>query len=370
MDILIILFFGLASSFIGLCDNVIFSDARKKKLNETFDTWYRIVAKQDKIKVALLFCKKVNDILDSVFGLRHLSKRLFLKSFFISSGMLLVTIGLLSFANKQPFWTTPWKEYTDSVNFILNTTDDLDSLAHYSQFTEIEYQKSDSSSSTNFYILNYNTNYYILRYNTNGIYSSQRIEPLGHGHLVVDYGRIFYAGSTNQTTNGVGKIETAKDLMDKMAVSYTHLDVYKRQDSTFANGSAGEGGGATYSTLNRCHLFNNSSGDGGGGANSCTLNNCFLTGNTAFESGGGGYYCTINNSVLTNNYSNAGGGAGFCTVNNSLLTGNSANWGGAAAGGTLNNCTMTGNSAIGYGGGGSDCVMNNCIVYYLSLIHI
>jgi hypothetical protein len=49
---------------------------------------------------------------------------------------------------------------------------------------------------------------------------------LGHGHLVVDYGRIFYAGSTNQTTNGVGKIETAKDLMDKMVGEINQVHNY------------------------------------------------------------------------------------------------------------------------------------------------
>ncbi|MGO8839432.1 MAG: PKD domain-containing protein [Limisphaerales bacterium] len=135
-------------------------------------------------------------------------------------------------------------------------------------------------------------------------------------------------------------------------------------DSILFNNSAGEGGGAVFSTLDHCTLANNSAGDGGGGANSSTLNNCLLSGNSAFESGGGIYASTANNSVFTNNYSNAGGGAGFSTVNNSAFTANTANWGGAAAGGTLDNCTMVGNSAGGYGGGGADCVMNNCIVYY------
>ncbi len=152
---------------------------------------------------------------------------------------------------------------------------------------------------------------------------------------------------------------------------------------TLQNGSASDGGGSYYGTLNNCTLSGNTAEQTGGGSYYGTLNNCTLSGNTARYGGGscygtlnnctlngntatyggGSYYGTLNNCTLSGNTAErTGGGSYYGTLNNCTLSGNTASYGGGSYYGTLNNCTLSGNAAK-FGGGSDDGTLNNCIVW-------
>ena len=217
MGELILFFLGLASLVVGFCDNVIFLDAQKKQLNQKFDTWWKAVEHYDRVKFALVFAKQVNRILDLTFGAGHFSKKLIVRCFKISSGMLLVTLSVYGLTSSQPFWATPWKAYNESVNCILTTTDDLAASTNYADFTVINFVKiaPQINASTNLVLLNVNSNYVLMTMTTNGVYEVQRLERLGNGGLSVNYRRFFVdEQSTNQTTNSQSTVSSASLLED------------------------------------------------------------------------------------------------------------------------------------------------------------
>jgi hypothetical protein len=189
MGNLLLLFSGFTILILVFCDNVIFLDAQKKVLNQKFDKWWKTVEKYDRIKFTLVFVQKVNGFLDLTFGSSHLSKQLIVRCSVISTGLLLITISLLGLTSRQPLWATPWKSYSDSVNFILNTTDDLASQSNYVSFPVINIVSTAAqiNTTTNFMLFNVKSNYLFFTLTTNGIYHIERFEHIGNGNLSINY---------------------------------------------------------------------------------------------------------------------------------------------------------------------------------------
>jgi hypothetical protein len=200
-------------------DNVIFLDAQKKVLNQKFGTWWKTVENYNKLKLALVFAKKVNEILDSTFGPTHLSKKLVIRCSIISAGLLLVTLSLLGLTNRQPFWATPWKAYSESFSLILRTTEELASPSNYATFKVVNLVPiaPQINTTTNLMLFNVNSNYVLFTMTTNGIYEKNKIDSVGYGSLNIYYSRFFKLGNnTNQTTNSFSKVPSSTDLLEEL----------------------------------------------------------------------------------------------------------------------------------------------------------
>jgi hypothetical protein len=219
MGELFLLFLGFTILILGFCDNVIFLDAQKKVLNHKFDSWWKTVENYDKLKFALVFAQKVNEILDLTFGTSHYSKKLVVRCFKISAGMLLITLSVLGLTSRQPFGATPWKAYSDSINFILNTTDDLASPSNYTTFKVVNVIQiaSQINTSTNLILFNIKSNYLVFTMTTNGIYDIERFEHVGNGNLAIQYHRLFgFNSNTNKTTNSLGKVTISTTTLEDL----------------------------------------------------------------------------------------------------------------------------------------------------------
>ena len=113
--------------------------------------------------------------------------------------------------------------------------------------------------------------------------------------------------------------------------------------------------GASSCTLNNCLITYNS----GGGMSYCVANDCTISGNSSYN-GGGAYWSTLNRCIVSNNYAaHEGGGMYIGDANNCLFTGNSAGeYSGPGLNVNFNNCTIVYNAD-----GPGVCWLNNCIVY-------
>lgn len=133
------------------------------------------------------------------------------------------------------------------------------------------------------------------------------------------------------------------------------------------NSANSSGGGAINSVLSGCTLSGNVAMYCGGAYQS-VLTNCTLAGNaalTAYGDGGGAGYSSLNKCVLTGNRAGQdGGGATMCDLQHCVVNGNvTARYGGGLNRCPALNCVVTGNTAGGAGGGTCLGYLTNCIVY-------
>jgi hypothetical protein len=245
---LFLLFLGFVGLIAVFSKDVIFLDAQQKALSQKFETWWKIVEHYNKVKLALAFAKKVNELLDSTFGAKHFSKRLVARCSIISSGFLLITLAMLGMTHHVPFGVAPWTAYKDSVRAILTTTDDLASKSHYAALLKLDLTsivphletKTNSITSnqqSNYYLssiapqLNSNTlilhihsNDWLFKVTTNGLYQIQRFDPLGHGLLTVGFSRGFGdETNTDIGTNSSANLPIATNTFEDLSTNLMHL---------------------------------------------------------------------------------------------------------------------------------------------------
>jgi len=218
---LFLLLLGLLALIGVFCDNVIFLNAQKKLLNQKFEKWWNIVKNYSKVKLALVLATKTNEILDSTFGSRHLSKKLIVKCSIISTGLLLITISVLGLTNHQAIGTAPWKSYSESINDILNITDELSSQSNYTHFTVVNLTQiaNQVNTSSNMAFVDIRGNTVLVTFHTNKTYNIEKVDLLGHGNLFIDYNRLWHLpddNTTTQTTNSSGKIIESTNSLESL----------------------------------------------------------------------------------------------------------------------------------------------------------
>jgi hypothetical protein len=129
------------------------------------------------------------------------------------------------------------------------------------------------------------------------------------------------------------------------------------------------GGGVVGGTIISCQISSNSVNGGrlfGGGAYGSKISQSSITYNVALSYGGGGFECILNQCAIIGNTAYIGGGISEGSVTNCVVTQNHAYWGGGVERGPIVNCTIVGNFATGIGGGATDAELQNSIVYYNS----
>jgi hypothetical protein len=217
---LFLFFLGLLVLIGVFCDNVIFLNAQKKLLNQIFEKWWNTVKNYSKVKLALVLATKINEILDSTFGPSHLSNKLVVRCSIISTGLLLITISVLGLTNHQPFGTTPWKSYSESINYLLNTTESLASSSNYTHFRVLNLTQTAQqvNTSSNMVFVNANSNTMLVTLTTNGTYNVEKIDLIGHGSFSVYYDRLWHGDerSNNQTTNSSGKVVESTNTLESL----------------------------------------------------------------------------------------------------------------------------------------------------------
>src|ERR1035441_5172279 len=109
--------FGFVILIANLCRHVLFLDAQKKALNQKFEAWWQRSKVYDRLRLALVFAKAVNKVLDATFGKKLISTRVILKCSIFSSALLLLSVSVSGLLNRHPFGATPWKAYVESSNF-------------------------------------------------------------------------------------------------------------------------------------------------------------------------------------------------------------------------------------------------------------
>jgi hypothetical protein len=243
------LFLGLVGAALVFAKDALFRDAQNKMLSLKFENWWRIVERYDKNKLALVFVRKINGILDSSFGTKHFSKRLIVKSSLISSGFLLMTLSVSALKHHTVFGVAPWTTYHDAVKFILKTTEDLGSERRYttllsldlnSVIPDVEHVTNSklSGMESNYYlvshapllrsntlILHIGTNDWLVKVQKSVLYDLEKVVPVGHGNFYIKYGRRF-ADDTNDApaqTNGVADLSNLTNSFSDMRTNLMQI---------------------------------------------------------------------------------------------------------------------------------------------------
>lgn len=119
-------------------------------------------------------------------------------------------------------------------------------------------------------------------------------------------------------------------------------------------------------------MRHNICGNSGGGAYGSVLVDCVLDQNAVDQQefyyyerfGGGAAYSSLERCRIIGNTAEVGAGTAFCDSRNSIFSGKKAAiHGGADFAGSLRNCTLIHNEAS-QAGGASESLLYNCIVYY------
>src|ERR1039457_1221528 len=224
---LFLLLLGLIGLIAVFFDNVVFLDARKKVLNQKFVAWWKTLEHFDKLQLALVCAKKVNEILDLTFGKSHFSKKVFFRCSVISTGILLITLAVLGMINRQPFGVAPWKAYSGSISSILTTTHDLIDPSNYATFNQVNIIPiaPQINVTTNLMLINVNSNLVLMTMTTNGIYNITRFDQLGNGGLNIGYNRFFQIGSnTNHATNSFGRVTSFTNPHEELVKDINELN--------------------------------------------------------------------------------------------------------------------------------------------------
>jgi hypothetical protein len=243
---LLALFLGLVSATLGFAKDALFRDAQNKMLSLKFENWWKIVERYDKRKLALVFVRKVNGILDATFGAKHFSKRLILKSSLISSGFLLMTLSVSALKHQTVFGVAPWTTYHDAVKFILKTTEDLGSERRYTTVLSLDMNSVNpdvehvtnskiSGMESNYYlvshapllrsntlILHVGTNDWLFRVQKSVLYDLEKVVPVGHGNFYIKYGRRF-ADDTNDVPAQANGVADTSNLTNSISDMRTNL---------------------------------------------------------------------------------------------------------------------------------------------------
>ena len=216
---ILIIVLGYIAVFAGVMEKLIATDVDNKKINAKFNIWWNSVCQLDRTSLSLEFVKKINNFLNSFFGVKYFSWRLFKRSFLIASGLLLVALFAFGVRDKQPFGASPWKAYSGSVEFIMTTTAYLTQSNNYADFRVFDMQElaRNVNAGTNQAMININSNLLLFTPHTNGAIEIRNMSVLGNGSLDVQYYRFFrYNGETNQTTNSFGKLVTTSNPKDDL----------------------------------------------------------------------------------------------------------------------------------------------------------
>jgi hypothetical protein len=119
----IVLMLGLAGQVASFIQDAILLDSQKADLRHKFETWWKVVAQYDQVKLALALAEKSSQLLDFLFGPCHFSKKLFKKCTLFSTSLLVATFAILSFFSHGCLGFAPWKAYTESIDSVVKITD-------------------------------------------------------------------------------------------------------------------------------------------------------------------------------------------------------------------------------------------------------
>lgn len=95
-------------------------EPQKRRLQERFEVWWRAFAGTDAKKLALSLASKISDLVDEYFGRRLFSKRAFVRSFVISTGLLLSSLALTGLLNGRIVGVSPWNAYSETAEALKN----------------------------------------------------------------------------------------------------------------------------------------------------------------------------------------------------------------------------------------------------------
>ena len=184
---------------LGFLKVVGLSEPQKMELKQKLETWWLQVSYQQPLDVALAVASLADKSLDLYFGKNLFwSRRVWFRSFIISSGLLLVMLSMTAIGGKESFWVTPWKNYKDSIDIVATNVDALFSTNNLEQFRQGDITNTiPAYKRSNFIVLHYETNYYLTEISTNTVKDIKHITPFGHGTLYFSYFR-FTTSVTNQ----------------------------------------------------------------------------------------------------------------------------------------------------------------------------
>jgi len=213
----IVLMLGLAGQIASFIQDAILLDSQKVNLRQKFETWWKVVAKYDKVKLALTLAEKSSQFLDFLFGPCHFSKRLFKKCALFSTSLLVATFAILSFFSHDFLGFAPWKAYTGSIDSVVKITAGFMQPVNYTPITIVDLAPiaSKINVTTNQMLLKQGTNMVLLTLITNGIYIYHKIEPIGHGDFYYGYSRYF------------NRLEPHYFATNTFGVLYTNTDAYQ-----------------------------------------------------------------------------------------------------------------------------------------------
>jgi hypothetical protein len=135
-------------------------DPEKEALQKRFDDWWRAVSNTNNHVFALTLAKQLSQWLDNYFGGRLISKRAFGRSFYLSSFLLVLGLGLTGVHNGQTIGLAPWTSYHQAMQVFQM------SLSHQlpTPTNEVTQQQERALRQIQQTILKYNTTTWTIAY--------------------------------------------------------------------------------------------------------------------------------------------------------------------------------------------------------------
>jgi len=111
----LLLIFGalaaIGAAIMKFLDDVGLRDTQKASFQKRFDDWWHSVSHADRRLFALALAERLSNAVDNYFGARLFSKRALMKSFIVSTCVLVLCLGLTGIQSGRTIGVAPWEAY-------------------------------------------------------------------------------------------------------------------------------------------------------------------------------------------------------------------------------------------------------------------